>query len=41
MVKIEIIESLFNQIEKKFKREAIKVYNLIDSLQVNPKKGKH
>lgn len=40
MVKIEIVESLFEEIEKKFKREASKIYSLMGSLQKNPKKGK-
>tara|TARA_Y100000310_G_C20701809_1_gene830649 strand:+ start:2164 stop:2505 length:342 start_codon:yes stop_codon:yes gene_type:complete len=40
MVKIEIVKSLFEEIEKKFKRDASKVYGLMDSLKNNPKKGK-
>ena len=40
MVKIEIIESLFEEIERKFKREASRIYSLIETLQENPHKGK-
>ena len=40
MVRIEILESLYEEIDKKFKKEAIKIYELIETLQDNPKKGK-
>lgn len=40
MVKIEISKDLFEEIEKKFKKEAIKVFELIETLKENPKKGK-
>ena len=40
MVKIEIVESLFEEIEKKFKEEASKIFDLMESLKDNPKKGK-
>ena len=40
MAKIEILESLYNEIEKKFKKEAHKILDLIQSLEENPKKGK-
>ena len=40
MAKVEIIESLFQQIEKKFKQENIKVLQLLKSLEENPHKGK-
>lgn len=40
MAKIEILESLYMNIEKKFKREAHKVLDLIYTLEENPKKGK-
>jgi len=40
MVKIEITESLFEEIEEKFKGEASKVFDLMDLLEKNPKKGK-
>jgi len=40
MVKIEIVESLYEEIEKKFKQESIKIFNLMETLQDNPKKGK-
>lgn len=40
MVKIEIISSLEDQINKKFKKESIKIFELFNSLEKNPKKGK-
>ena len=40
MAKIEIVESLFNEIEKKFKGEAHKIIDLLETLENNPKKGK-
>ena len=40
MVKIEIVESLFEEIESKFKSESSEIFDLIDSLNDNPKKGK-
>lgn len=40
MAKVEIICSLFNEIKKKFKGEAHKIIDLIESLEKNPKKGK-
>lgn len=40
MVKIIIVESLFEEIEKKFKGDSIKILELIESLKENPKKGK-
>ena len=40
MVKIEIAESLFEEIEKKFKREASKIFDLFETLEENPRKGK-
>ena len=40
MVKVEIVETLFEEIEKRFKKDASKVYALIDSLKDNPQKGK-
>jgi len=40
MVKIEITEKLFEQIEAKFKQESSKIFDLIESLKDNPKKGK-
>lgn len=40
MVEVVIVESLFEEIEKKFKKEASKVYDLIWSLKDNPNKGK-
>ena len=39
MAKIEIVESLFNEIEKKFKGEAHKIIDLLETLENNPKKG--
>ena len=40
MVKIEIVESLYIEIEKKFKGEGHKILDLIQTLEENPKKGK-
>ena len=40
MARIEIIESLFEEIEKKFKKEAEKILDLIETLKDNPTKGK-
>ena len=40
MAKVEIIESLFNEIEKKFKGETHEVIDLLESLEENPHKGK-
>ena len=40
MAKIEIVESLFEEIEKKFKKEADHVFDLIEELEQNPHKGK-
>jgi hypothetical protein len=40
MAKVEITRSLFDEIEKKFKGEAHKIIDLLESLEENPKKGK-
>jgi len=40
MAKVEIVRSLFEEIQKKFKGEAHKVIDLIESLESNPHKGK-
>jgi len=40
MAKVKIIESLFKLIEKKFKGEAHKIIDLLETLEENPKKGK-
>jgi len=40
MVKVEIVESLFEEIEAKFKREASKIFDFIESIQENSHKGK-
>ena len=40
MVKIEIVESLFDEIESRFKKESSKIFNLMESLKENPRKGK-
>ena len=40
MAKIEIVVSLFEDIKKKFKGESHDVLDLINSLSVNPTKGK-
>jgi len=40
MAKVEIINSLFEEIQKKFKGEAHEVIDLIETLETNPYKGK-
>jgi hypothetical protein len=40
MAKIEIVLSLFEEIQKKFKGEAHKIIDLMETLKNNPKKGK-
>jgi hypothetical protein len=40
MAKIEIVESLYIEIEKKFKQEGHEVIDLINTTKDNPKKGK-
>src|SRR3989338_9772528 len=40
MAQIEIIDSLFEEIEKKFKQEADRIFDLIEDLEENPLKGK-
>ena len=40
MAKVEIVESLYEEIEKKFKKEAHKIIDLIERLEDSPNKGK-
>ncbi|MBN2881294.1 hypothetical protein JXM83_04555 [Candidatus Woesearchaeota archaeon] len=40
MVRVEITNSLFQEIEKKFKRNSSKIFDLIETLEHNPLKGK-
>src|SRR3989344_1255724 len=40
MVKVEIVLSLFEEIQKKFKGEAHQIIDLIETLEDNPNKGK-
>ena len=40
MAKVEITETLYQEIEKKFKREANKIIDLMQTLEQSPKKGK-
>ncbi|MBI2145580.1 hypothetical protein HYU18_04645 [Candidatus Woesearchaeota archaeon] len=40
MAKVEITETLFQEIEKKFKQEAVKIIDLMQTLEQLPKKGK-
>lgn len=40
MVKILIVPSLYEDINKKFKNESVKVFEKIKSLEESPKKGK-
>ncbi len=39
-IRIEIVESLFEEIEKKFKQDSVKIFDLIESLKDSPGKGK-
>jgi hypothetical protein len=40
MARIVITKELEEKINKKFKKESIKIFNLMNSLENNPKKGK-
>ncbi len=40
MAKVEITRSLFEEIEKKFKKQATEAFDLIESLEQSPRKGK-
>lgn len=40
MAKVEIIHSLFEEIQRKFKGEAHEVIDLLETLEENPHKGK-
>ena len=40
MAQVEITESLFLEITKKFKHKSIEIFELLKSLENNPKKGK-
>lgn len=40
MAKVEIVESLFDDINKKFKQESIKVLEYLKTLESSPHKGK-
>lgn len=40
MAKVEIARSLFEEIQKKFKGEARKIIDLLETLEENPRKGK-
>ncbi len=40
MAKVEIVESLLNEIEQRFKGESHKILDLLEILENNPKKGK-
>lgn len=40
MAKVKIVNSLFNEIQKKFKGEAHKIIDLLETLEDNPRKGK-
>lgn len=40
-IKIIISKSLRNDIYKKFKKESLKIYNLIETVRENPYKGKY
>ncbi|MBM3233587.1 hypothetical protein FJZ19_00665 [Candidatus Pacearchaeota archaeon] len=40
MAKVEIVHSLFEEIQKKFKGESHKIIDLIETLETNPHKGK-
>ena len=40
MAKVEIVQSLFEEVQKKFKGEAHEVIDLMETLEDNPNKGK-
>jgi midasin (ATPase involved in ribosome maturation) len=40
MAKVEIVNSLFQEIQKKFKGESHKIIDLLETLEENPHKGK-
>jgi len=40
MAQVEIVKSLFDEINKKFKKESILVFQYLKSLEDSPKKGK-
>ena len=40
MAKVEIVDSLAKEIQKKFKCESHKIIELLETLEQNPKKGK-
>ena len=40
MAKVEIAESLYREIEKRFKQEAWEIIDLLQTLEHSPKKGK-
>lgn len=40
MAKVEIVESLFEEINKKFKHQSLEVLALLKSLESSPRKGK-
>lgn len=40
MAKIQVVPSLLSEIEKKFKGEAHKILDLMETLEENPNKGK-
>jgi hypothetical protein len=40
MVRIEIVKSLFEEIEKTFKKDSDKIFDLIESVKDNSNKGK-
>ena len=40
MARVEITKTLYEEIEKKFKKEAEKIFDILKSLEQNPTKGK-
>jgi len=40
MAKVEIAESLYEQIDKKFKHQSVEIFQHLKSLEDNPNKGK-
>ncbi len=40
MVKVEIVESLYEEIERTFKKRASEIFDLMENLETSPKKGK-
>ncbi len=40
MAKVELVESLYQEVERRFKHEAWEIIDLMEALEQHPKKGK-